>query len=48
MNFYKKVQLAFLKIAKLDKKRCFVIENSEDSNKTEKLIQEIVLKKINK
>jgi dTMP kinase len=46
INFYNKVQKAFLKIAKTDKKRCFVIDNSEDTNKTEKLIQKILLKKL--
>jgi dTMP kinase len=48
INFYKKVQKGFLKIAKFNKKRCYVINNSEDNNKTEKLIQKILLKKINK
>ena len=47
INFYKKVQKAFIKIAKLDKRRCVVIENSEDNNKTEKFIQKFLLKKLN-
>jgi dTMP kinase len=47
INFYKKVQKAFIKIAKLDKSRCVVIENSEDNNQTEKIIQKIILKKLN-
>ena len=46
LSFYQKVQRAFIKIAELDKKRCFVINNSEDNDKTEKQIQKILLKKI--
>ena len=37
-NFYNKVQNAFLKIAKKDPKRYFVVDNSKDSKETEKII----------
>jgi len=37
-KFYEKVQNAFIKIAKKNKKVYFVIENSKDTNKTEKII----------
>ena len=37
-SFYIKVQNAFLKIARKDKKRCFVIDNSKDSPEIEKII----------
>jgi len=37
-NFYKKVQKGFLKIAKKNKKRYFIIDNSEDSKKVEDVI----------
>ncbi len=37
-NFYQKVQKAFVKIANRDKKRYFVLDNSKDSNKIEKII----------
>ena len=37
-NFYKKVQNAFLKIAKLNKRKYIVVDNSFDSPKTEKII----------
>ena len=37
-SFYIKVQNAFLKIARKDKKRCFVIDNSKDSPEVEKII----------
>tara|TARA_Y100000741_G_C18201951_1_gene537954 strand:+ start:207 stop:833 length:627 start_codon:yes stop_codon:yes gene_type:complete len=46
IEFYKKVQKAFIKIGKLNKKRCFILDNSEDNNNTEKLIQKILFKKI--
>ena len=38
INFYKKVQKGFLKIAKKNKKRYFIIDNSEDSKKVEDVI----------
>ena len=37
-KFYHKVQNAFIKIAKKNKKVYFVIENSKDTDKTEKII----------
>ena len=37
-SFYKKVQNAFIKISKSDKKRYFVVDNTHDSKKVEKII----------
>jgi len=37
-NFYSKVQKAFIKISKTNKKRYFVLDNSKDSNEIEKII----------
>ena len=37
-NFYIKVQNAFIKIAKKNKRRYFIIDNSKDSNEIEKII----------
>ena len=37
-NFYIKVQNAFIKIAKKDRKRYFIVDNSNDSRETEKII----------
>ena len=37
-GFYDKVQNAFIKIAKSNKKRYFVLDNSKDSKETEKII----------
>ena len=37
-NFYLKVQNSFIKIARNNKKRCFVLDNSKDSKETEKII----------
>ena len=37
-SFYIKAQKAFVKIAKKNKKRCFVLDNSKDSNNVEKII----------
>ena len=37
-NFYIKAQNAFIKIAKKNKKRYFVLDNSKDSKETEKII----------
>ena len=42
-NFYVRAQNAFIKIAKKNKKKYFVLDNSRDSDKTEK----IILKKFN-
>ena len=38
LNFYKKVQNAFIKIAKKNKKKYLIINNSEDTDKVEKII----------
>ena len=37
-NFYIKVQKAFIKIARKNKKRYFVLDNSKDSKEIEKII----------
>ena len=37
-NFYNRVQKAFLKIAKTDKKKYIIVDNSLDTSKTEKII----------
>ena len=47
-NFYIKVQNAFLKIAKKNKKRYFVLDNSIDSNVIEKIILKKFLSKLMK
>ena len=47
-KFYKKVQNAFIKIANSNKKRYFIIDNSTDSNITEKIILNEVINKLNK
>ena len=43
-NFYAKVQNAFVKIAKKDKKRYFILDNSKDSKKTETVILKKLIK----
>jgi len=43
-NFYIKAQNAFIRIGNKDKKRCFILNNSEDSNIAEKLILKRFLK----
>ena len=47
-NFYIKVQNAFIKIAKKNKKRYFIIDNSSDSRETEKIILNKFVDKFNK
>ena len=47
-NFYDKVQKAFLKIAKTDKKKYIVIDNSLDTSVTEKIIFKKFIKVYNK
>ena len=47
-NFYIKAQKAFINIAKKDKKKYFIFDNSKDTNKIENLILNIVLKKLKK
>ena len=38
LNFYKKVKKEFIKIAKKNKKKYLIINNSEDTDKVEKII----------
>ena len=45
-EFYKKVQKTFIRNAKLNKKRYFIIDNSENSNKVENIIFNIIKKKL--
>ena len=47
-NFYIKVQKAFIKIAKKNKKRYFVLDNSKDSEKLEKIILNKFIKVLSK
>ena len=47
-NFYIKVQKAFIKLAKKDKKRYFVLDNSDDSKEIEKIILNKFIKILNK
>ena len=47
-NFYIKVQNAFLKIARKNKKKYFVLDNSKDSNVIEKIILKKFLSKLMK
>ena len=47
-NFYSKVQKAFLKIAKADKKKYIIVNNSLDTSETEKVIFEKFIKVFNR
>ena len=47
-KFYDKVQKAFLKIARADKKKYIIIDNSLDSPETEKIILRKFIKVLNK
>ena len=47
-NFYSKVQKAFIKIAKTNKKRYFILDNSKDSPEAEKIIFSKFIKLLNK
>ena len=47
-NFYIKVQNAFIKIAKKNKKRYFILDNSKDSQDIEKIILNKFMKALNK
>tara|TARA_B100001765_G_C19461690_1_gene319560 strand:- start:13 stop:660 length:648 start_codon:yes stop_codon:yes gene_type:complete len=47
-GFYIKVQKAFIKLAKKDKRRYFVLDNSKDSSTVEKIILNISLSRLNK
>tara|TARA_Y100000590_G_scaffold461187_1_gene622182 strand:+ start:379 stop:1026 length:648 start_codon:yes stop_codon:yes gene_type:complete len=48
INFYKRAQNAFIKIANKNKKRYFVLDNSSDSKNTEKIILKKFLNMIKK
>ena len=45
-NFYKNAQKAFIRLAKKNKKRYFIFDNSNDDEKLEKKILNIVLSKL--
>ena len=47
-SFYQKVQRAFINIAKKDKKRYFILDNSNDSDEIEKIILNKFIKVLNK
>jgi len=47
-SFYEKVQRAFIRIGKKNKKRCVIIDNSKDDIKTEKIIFNKFLSVLNK
>ena len=47
-NFYSKVQKAFLKIAKTDRKKYIIVDNSLDTSETEKIIFEKFIKAFNR
>jgi len=47
-NFYIRVQKSFLKIAKKNKKRYYILDNSEDSKKVENIILNNFLQVLNK
>ena len=47
-NFYIKAQSAFIKIAQKNKRRYFILDNSTDSTKTEKIILNKFMKVLNK
>ena len=47
-NFYSRVQKAFLKIAKTDKKKYIIVDNSLDTSETEKIIFEKFINAFNR
>ena len=47
-KFYANVQKGFIKIAKKNKKKYIVLDNSKDDKKLEKVIMEKVIKSLNK
>ena len=47
-SFYVKVQNAFIKIAKKNKRRYFIVDNSRDSKETEKIILNKFIKVLNR
>ena len=48
ISFYKKIQNGFIKIAKKNKKRYFILDNSTDSQDIEKIILNKFIKALNK
>ena len=46
-NFYNRVQKAFIKIAKNNKKRCFIVDTSKDTTDAEKDILKKFINKLN-
>ena len=48
MSFYRKAQNGFIKIAKSNKKKYMIIDNSLDTPKTEEIIFEKFIKVFNK
>ena len=47
-SFYANVQKAFIKIAKKNKKKYIILENSKDSDSVEKIILKKILIRLNK
>ena len=47
-NFYNKVQKAYVKIAKSNSKRYFIVDNSNDTTDVEKIIYNRFMKLIKK
>ena len=47
-NFYIKVQNAFIRIAKENKSRYLILDNSKDSREAEKIILKKFIEKLNK
>ena len=47
-DFYQKVQNAFIKIAKKNKRKYLIIDNSIDSNETEKIILKKIIRTLSK
>ena len=47
-NFYSKAQNAFIKIAKKNKKRYLILDNSTNTKKAEKIINTKILNIINR
>ena len=48
INFYKKVQNSFLRIAKLNKRKYIILDNSKDTKEVENIIYERCLNKLMK
>tara|TARA_Y100000590_G_scaffold449487_1_gene587665 strand:- start:8670 stop:9317 length:648 start_codon:yes stop_codon:yes gene_type:complete len=47
-SFYEKVQRGFVNIAKQNKSRCVLLDNSEDSKKVEKIILQRFIQRLNR